>query len=139
MEAPANLGPQIYPNTLQIGKEYYLFAPYKGHVKGTMKGIDDDFLPEMRPLYWILFQLQGEAHPTRFAVNPDEKLDTSYHKYYEIRNPVQVQAQTNVLRNLGVHGKLPMNIAMHELPKYLGLGGKSKRKTRRRKTRRRSK
>jgi hypothetical protein len=133
MEAPADLGPQVDPQTIQIGKEYYWLAPGSGYKKGTITRRRDGMAMDA-PYFWLSFQRSGEIYPNTLGINPANP--SFYHKFYKVRDFV-AEAQKNALRNLGVRGRVPMDIAMHELPQYLGLGGRSKRKHRkiRRRTR----
>jgi hypothetical protein len=132
MEAPADLGPQIDPNTIRVGDIVYFndFGIYK-KVRITRRRDAND-----PPYFWLNATEVGkpDQYPyTRLlGFDPAYKWFPPYPSYrpnefFAIRDSAQIQAQTNSLRNLGTKGKVPMDIAMHVLPKYLGLGGTRRR------------
>ena len=134
MAQPADLGPEIDPSTIVPGdgQEYYwnLWSsnPY---VKVTITKRRDAApdSPHEYPYFWLYARPVENPGPYDkiLGINPVDYANPhngAYHKFYKIRDSAQIQAQTNALRNLGRNGKVPMNIAMHKLPGYLGLGGK---------------
>jgi hypothetical protein len=144
MAEPDDLGPQLDPTTMKIGKEYYYYVPSLGNIFTKVVITNIRVNPAGPEIPYTLIHLKrlSDDSPLIAAVGyPHIPWESYIHKFFEIRNHAQIQAQTNVLRNLGRYGKIPMNVSMG-IGSYLGLGGKRKlrRKTKRsnkRSTRRR--
>jgi len=134
MEAPADLGTQIDPAKAEIGKEYY-WKSVLGYKKGVITKIQTD--DTNSPFFTIHFRQHDKRMP-KIGFNHTKPWATASNKFYEVRDLVK-EAQKNILQELGNSGTLPINIAMNLLPMYLGLGGRSKKRRNRRKTKRRSK
>lgn len=142
MAQPADLGPEVDPNSIipGDGKQYYwFFIPRDGYKKVTIVRRDDaNPVNLLGPYFWLTVNYVDEPQPpylSRLGINPayfNNPPQHRYHRFYEARDSAKIQAQTNVMRNLGRYGKVPMNIAMHKLPGYLGLGGGRRRTAKRR-------
>lgn len=143
MAQPADLGLEVDPSTIVPGdgKEYYWkFHSFNPHIKVKItRRVDaEPGGPPPYPYFWLsAVSVENPGpYPHTLGINPAYYANPprhAYHRFYVVRDSAKIQAQTNVLRNLGRYGKVPMNIAMHKLPGYLGLGG---RRSKRRRTRR---
>ncbi len=143
------LGSLVYPQDVEVGKEYFFSrGAHVPMIKAKVIRVNVSPFP-LAANGWrnrVIYKIGLEDQPDfKMIWNPEGELtlETHLYKIYEIidtRNSPQIQAQTNVLRNLGRYGKIPMNIAIGKIPGYLGLGGKSRRMKRgRRGTKRRYK
>ena len=144
MAKPEDLGPLLFPGQLEVGGVYYfgstifnegipVYTTLGRYDKVTVISIDVTPQGEQELQYELNFIINSTGRPLhrRFVTNKETDNYISnrfYGRFFGIETDKK-QAQINTLRNLGRSGKVPMNIAMHKLPSYLGLGGK--RKTRR--------
>ena len=144
MAQPEDLGSLLLPGDLKENEMYYFMRVKlvpgpsmlsgRSYEKVTIIKITVSVSSEGRLMYQIDFlnsagKLKSAMYITNAATGKYSGSVFSG-RFYSI-DTERTQAQINTMRNLGRYGKVPMNIAMHKLPTYLGLGGK--RRTRRRK------
>lgn len=146
MAKPEDLGSLLLPGELEVGGMYYFGSTVfnQGIPASTTLGrydkvtvISIDVTPrgEQELQYELNFITSaGKPMHRRFVTNKEtgEYVTRKFFgRFFGIETAMK-QAQINTLRNLGRSGKVPMNIAMHKLPAYLGLGGKRRTRRRRR-------